>query len=234
MEDKLYQTVVEYIKEEIKEDRLRVGDRLPAERELSARLGLGRTSIREALRTMSSLGMIESRQGSGNYLTGDISKFFTDSFDLLTLINKTRPQEIIEMRRALEIEALRQLILSITPPQLNELQDIAYRIDDMDQMERSELDLHFHQKIIEFCGNSLMLMTCRALSTVFLTNLDKNLRSMSEEGRLATHRCHHMLVDALRRRNFAAGIKAIAEHYDLVEETVRSENQDQKDPWGLS
>lgn len=72
MESKMYETVVEYIKEEIKQDRLRIGNKLPTERELSATLDLGRNSIREALRTLSSLGIIESRQGSGNYLTGDI------------------------------------------------------------------------------------------------------------------------------------------------------------------
>lgn len=217
MEDKLYQTVVDYIKEEIKTDRLRIGNKLPTERELSARLNLGRNSIREALRTMSSLGMIESRQGSGNYLTGDISKFFTESFEILTLINKTNPLEINQMRRALEIEALRQLITTVTEEQVELLQELAVRIDAMEQTKRSQEDLHFHQMLIEFCGNSLMLMTSTALSSVFLSTVDKNLQRLSEEGRMKTHRCHHALTDALRRKDFDAGIQAISTHYDIVD-----------------
>lgn len=224
MEDKLYQIVVDYIKEEIKQDRLRIGNKLPTERELSAKLNLGRNSIREALRTLSSLGVIDSRQGSGNYLTGDISKFFTDSFDILTLINKTNPTEINQMRRALEVEALRQLIQLVTEEQVQLLQEIADRIDTMEQVERSEEDLHFHQKIVEFCGNTLMLMTSTALSAVFLSNVDRNLRSLDEEGLLETHRCHHQLVDALREKDFDAGIRAISTHYDIVDERLRGSN----------
>lgn len=220
MEDKLYQTVVDYIKEEIKQDRLRIGNKLPTERELSATLNLGRNSIREALRTLSSLGMIESRQGSGNYLTGDISKFFTESFDILTIVNKTDALEISQMRRALEVEALRQLIRIITPEQVEFLQATAESIDTKEQMERSEADLYFHQKIIEFCGNTLMLMTCTALSSVFLSNVDKNLRSLDQEGRIKTHQCHHMLVEALQEKDFNKGILAISTHYDIVDEAM--------------
>lgn len=226
MESKMYETVVEYIKEEIKQDRLRIGNKLPTERELSATLDLGRNSIREALRTLSSLGIIESRQGSGNYLTGDISKFFTQSFDILTIINKTSPLEISQMRRALEVEALRQLIEKITPEQVEQLQVLTEQIDQQDSLDRPNADLRFHQMIIEFCGNTMMMVTVNALSAVFLSNVDKNLRRLTDEGREVTHRCHHQLVDALRKKNFEKGIDAIATHYNIVDDSITENLQD--------
>ncbi len=217
MEDKLYQNVVEYIKEEIKQDRLRIGDKLPTERELSLTLNMGRNSIREALRTLSSLGMIESRQGSGNYLTGDISRFFAESFEVLTIVNKTNPLEISQMRRALETEALRQLIGKITQEQVQELQEIADHIELREEHHRSYSDLEFHQKLIELSGNSLMMATSSALSAVFQSNVTENLRILSAEEQKKTHLCHQELVEALRNGSFASGYQAISIHYDIVD-----------------
>ena len=115
MENKAYLNVVQYIKDEIQQDRLRVGNKLPTEREMSAQLGFSRNSIREALRTLSSLGIIESRQGSGNYLSDDISGFFSESFEMMSLVNRVKPLDISQMRRALEIQAFSQIVHDISP-----------------------------------------------------------------------------------------------------------------------
>ena len=119
MENKAYLNVVQYIKNEIQQDRLRVGNKLPTEREMSATLGFSRNSIREALRTLSSLGIIESRQGSGNYLSDDISRFFSESFEMMSLVNRVKPLDISQMRRALEIQAFSQIISGISPEEVD-------------------------------------------------------------------------------------------------------------------
>lgn len=220
MEDKLYQTVVNYIKEEIRCDRLRVGDRLPAERDLSAKLLLSRNSIREALRTLSSLGIIESRQGSGNYLAGDITKFFSESFEMITLVNKTTPREICQMRRALELQAFTINSQTLSQAQIDELEEMAMAIDQTPVEIRPAADLDFHHKLIEFCENKLMAATCSALSSVFLANVDTNLKILSRENLKTTQQCHKDIVAAYRNQDLQAGLTAIARHYDLVDESL--------------
>ena len=69
-----YQKVIDYLCDEIREGRIRQGDRLPTERVLSEQLQISRNSTREALRSMDYMGIIESVQGSGNYYTGNVSK----------------------------------------------------------------------------------------------------------------------------------------------------------------
>lgn len=220
MEDKLYQTVVNYIKEEIYCDRLRIGNKLPTERELSAKLELSRNSIREALRTLSSLGIIESRQGSGNYLAGDINKFFSESFSMITLMNKTTPQEICQMRRALEIQAFTIMSGRLTQEQITELEQMTQEMETVDVEQRPAIDLKFHQRIIELCGNSIMAATCVALSSIFLANVDSNLKILSKENLKTTQQCHRDIVEAYRNKDLNAGLTAIARHYDLVDEAL--------------
>ena len=68
MNEKTYERVIEYLKQQIQEGKLSCGSKIPSERELAASLNLGRNSVREALCTMEHTGMLESRQGKGNFL----------------------------------------------------------------------------------------------------------------------------------------------------------------------
>ena len=65
-EQKSYQKVVEYVNQGIQDRKLKPGDRLPAERELAEELDISRNSVREGLRVMENIGILDSRRGSGN------------------------------------------------------------------------------------------------------------------------------------------------------------------------
>lgn len=220
MENKLYLNVVQYIKEEVRADRLRVGNKLPTEREMSALLGISRNSIREALRTLSSLGIIESRQGSGNYLSGDVSKFFAESFEMMAMVNKVKPLEISQMRRALEIQAFTQILDKITPEEMKQLEETLGLLAVTPEPKQPEIDLKFHYQLIQLSGNTLMMYTSQALSASFLTNVDHNLRQLLPEQKVITMKAHHDIVKALSDHNMDFGIQAINMHYDAVDERI--------------
>lgn len=80
---KSYTRVIEYIKEQITSGSLAVGSKLPSERDLSAILGISRSSVREAIRTLDIMGVITSRQGAGNYLTGNFEHNLSLIIDIL-------------------------------------------------------------------------------------------------------------------------------------------------------
>lgn len=224
MENKIYLNVVQYIKEEVRQDRLRVGNKLPTEREMSAQLGISRNSIREALRTLGSLGIVESRQGSGNYLCGDVSKFFTESFEMMAMVNKVKPLEISQMRRALEIQAFSQILDKVTSEDIKQLEETLDLLAVTPGQEQSALDLHFHYQLIELSGNTLMMSTSQALSATFLTNVSNNLRELHSEQKAITTKSHYDIVKALSDRNMVSGIRAINVHYDVVDEQIREIN----------
>ncbi|MDY2628130.1 MAG: GntR family transcriptional regulator [Lachnospiraceae bacterium] len=221
MENKAYLNVVQYIKNEIQQDRLRVGNKLPTEREMSAQLGFSRNSIREALRTLSSLGIIESRQGSGNYLSGDVSGFFTESFEMMALVNQVKPLDISQMRRALEIQAFSQIIDSIGAEHIESLRETLRLLSLSKEDEQYRIDLHFHLQLIELSGNTLMTCTSQALSNSFQDNVADNLRQLPSDQKLLTMKAHNDIVSALASHDLKSGIDAINIHYDIVDNRIR-------------
>ena len=78
--EKVYFTVIEYIQTLVRNGHLTIGDKLPSERQLMETLGLSRNSIREALRSLENIGIIESRHGQGNYLVNHAGKSLGSMF----------------------------------------------------------------------------------------------------------------------------------------------------------
>lgn len=222
MENKTYLQVVQYIKKEVKEGRIRVGNKLPTEREMSASLGFSRNSIREALRTLSSLGIIESRQGSGNYLSGDISGFFIEAFEMMSLVNKIKPIDISQMRRALELQAFTQIVYSIRLEQIKKLEETLDLLSSSKEDEdiHSRLDLQFHLQLIELGGNTLLTCTGKALSNSFQENVLNSLKQLSPKQKEFISKAHYDIIDALKKHDLQAGLHAIHTHYNIVDDRI--------------
>ena len=94
MENKEYQKVIDYICQEITDGRIRIGDRLPTERLLSEQMGVSRNCVREALRSMETFGLIECRQGSGNYLSCRMSEPISEIFSMMLMLGTTNMEDV--------------------------------------------------------------------------------------------------------------------------------------------
>lgn len=123
MEDREYTKVIGYVKAMILEGQLNLGDKLPTEREMAETLKLGRYSVREALRIMENMGLIESRQGSGNYLASNICKNLTESLSMLLLVKQVDFQEISQLRRAIELHAYKLAVSTVSKHHIDEMKN---------------------------------------------------------------------------------------------------------------
>jgi GntR family transcriptional repressor for pyruvate dehydrogenase complex len=110
---KSYTRVIEYIKEQIRSGNLALGSRLPTERDLSAMLGISRSSVREAIRTLDIMGVITSQQGSGNYLTGNFRYNLVETMSMMFLLDQIDYKQISQLRHSLELHAKNILIIDI-------------------------------------------------------------------------------------------------------------------------
>ena len=110
MNEKTYERVIEYLKQQIQEGKLSCGSKIPSERELAASLNLGRNSVREALRTMEHTGMLESRQGKGNFSGEYAQKSLGNVFSMMLLTGQSNYREVSRIRRILEQEAFVQAV----------------------------------------------------------------------------------------------------------------------------
>ena len=84
---KAYEVVIESIKEQIMNQELVLGQSLPPEREISEKLGVSRNSVREALKILTVMGVVSSRQGAGNYISGNFKGYMVDALSMMSFVS---------------------------------------------------------------------------------------------------------------------------------------------------
>lgn len=107
---KVYIEILRQIRSIIHEDGLSAGDKIPSERELAERLNAGRSSVREALRALELLGMIETRRGDGTYIKDFRENALVEILGTFILQDKNAVADLIEMNVLLESNALKLLL----------------------------------------------------------------------------------------------------------------------------
>ncbi|OIU70986.1 hypothetical protein BHE18_20195 [Rossellomorea aquimaris] len=106
-QSKVYIGIVHQLREMISKDGLKKGDKIPSERELSERLNVGRSSVREALRALELLGLIETRRGEGTFLRDFRDHHLIDLLGMFILQDQKAKEDIKCTKTMIEKEALR-------------------------------------------------------------------------------------------------------------------------------
>ena len=161
---KTYERVIEYLKQQIQEGKLSCGSKIPSERELAASLNLGRNSVREALRTMEHTGMLESRQGKGNFLVNMPQKSLGNVFSMMLLTGQSNYREVSRIRRILEQEAFVQAVRLKNPEVLKRLKAEIKEMQIPEKKKTAEHDRRFHQELIRAGENQLLVAVMESLS----------------------------------------------------------------------
>lgn len=220
MEEREYKRVITYVKEQIAAGKLHTGDKLPTERELVQTLSLGRNSIREALRIMEAMGMLESRQGSGNYLSGNIEKTLTESMALMLLVKQVDYFQLSQLRRAIELFAYQGAIEHFTESQIEELSNILKKMKHSSGSEKASLDKQFHDAILAGCENTLIISIMNSLSDVCSSQIEEVVIHTEPEKEVNLMQMHDDMVRGIREKNVMFGITALNRHYDLIDDAV--------------
>lgn len=220
IEEREYKRVITYIKEQITDGNLHTGDKLPTERELGQNLSLGRNSIREALRIMEAMGMLESRQGSGNYLSGNIEETLTESMELMLLIKQVDYFQLSQLRRAIELFAYQGALEHFTDLQIDELTNILEKMKQCTGSEKASLDKQFHDKILAGCENTLIISIMNSLSDVCSSLIEKVIIHSVPEVERMLMEAHEDMVKGIREQNLLSGLAALNRHYDLTDAEI--------------
>ncbi|MYW63290.1 FCD domain-containing protein [Streptomyces sp. SID8379] len=215
---------IEQIKAMIGGGSLEPGQRLPTERDLAAQLGISRSSIREAIRALTVLGVLEARHGSGIYVTqleaGDLLETFGVVADL-----SRGPQlvELLEVRRILESTATALAAARITRAGLAEVEEHLAAMEATDDPEEIlSHDLAFHRAIVAAAGNETMAAILEGLSS--RTFRARVWRGYQEEGAFERTRREHLRIHrALVAHDPEAARAAAAAHVGEVEAWLRGQ-----------
>lgn len=157
---------VQQIESLILEGVLRVGDQLPAERELSKQFGVSRPILRDALKSLESRGLLTTRHGGGTYVADVIGQVFSKPVMDLIATHPKAASDYLEYRREIEGLAAEYAARRATPEDRALLDEIVGRMkasyERGDFAEEAEIDVEFHNAIGECAHNIILLHTLRA------------------------------------------------------------------------
>jgi GntR family transcriptional repressor for pyruvate dehydrogenase complex len=223
IQQKSYTKVIDYIKLQLREGNLTSGSRLPAERELSQLLGVSRNSVREAIRTLDIMGIISSQQGAGNYLTGNFENNLVESLSMMFLLNQINYQQISQLRKAIEMQALMLAIDNITEEQIKELEKVVAELEHTTEENNIVLDKKLHYTIAKVSGNRLITDILQALSDLidqFIVDLRREILS-TPDSKIILHEAHNEMMLSLIKRDKNLGYEAINKHFGIIDEKLK-------------
>jgi GntR family transcriptional repressor for pyruvate dehydrogenase complex len=163
----IYEIVMEQIRQDIAAGRLKPGDRLESVRELAQRLGVGQSSVREAVRVLSYMGLLHVQHGRGIFVGEGLSpRDIIDPREHMSEGMRTSLRHLIELRLVVEPAAARWAAERATPEECEEIkrrcdevQRLLRRADYAESSEFQEQDIEFHMAILRAAHNPLLLDT---------------------------------------------------------------------------
>lgn len=219
---------IEAITGMIRDGALRPGGRLPTEPELMARLGMSRTPLREAVRALSLLGILETRQGAGTYVTGlDAHALFSPLAFASEISARSHPADFLAARRVLEVEVAGLAAQAGDAGALAAAHTALARADavlaepSVDHGRVLDADLAFHEALATAAGNPVIAGLLGALAAP--TAGTRLLRDRVEAGASGrTHAEHRGILAAVEAGDVGRARTLMAAHLYQVEAFSRA------------
>lgn len=219
---KNYQQIIKQIKDAIICGKLKVGDRLPNELDMAQEFNVSRSSVREALKSLEVLGIVESRKGGGSFIANNINRSMTDSLSIYFMLNGCSIQDLIDMRVALELGAIRTIIDRRTDEEIETLGTALREYVEAPDMESRKLcDQNFHAVLISLARNPLYDFLLNAHLFIFAKDVSYSHQVVEERGQLDDSvRMHTAIYEAIKNRDLAAAAKELFVHFNFTEEDL--------------
>ncbi|MBI1846646.1 MAG: FadR family transcriptional regulator [Candidatus Rokubacteria bacterium] len=217
---RIYEEIVRQVKAMIAEGRLKSGDRLPPERDLAEKFVVSRTSVREALRALESLGLIEIRAGEGTFVRGGSVEALIEPLALVLLSQREAIGELFEARRLLEPAIAALAARRATPDEVAEMARIL-------EAQAREIagggtgltqDAAFHAAIASAAHNRAITRIVHAIMDLLSQSREESLNTPGRPTR--SHQDHRRVLDAITRRDPDEAARAMADHVAAVERLV--------------
>jgi GntR family transcriptional repressor for pyruvate dehydrogenase complex len=218
---RLYESAFVAIREYVARERLRPGDPLPSERQIQQQLGISRGPVREALRVLQNIGMIEAKQGKGLFVKEMDPRPMVDAFlSHLTLFDTDSFDHLLGLREVLELGAAE---LAARQRNDDDLAAMKTLFDSMrGRIERQELvleeDMGFHDALVRAAHNPLLEYLYGCLTPFLLAVRDRG--ELSEEVVIGCLNEHTAIYEAVRDQDAGLAVRLMQEHMEFVRQEV--------------
>ena len=220
---RIYEEIVRQIKGMIAEGRLRSGDRLPPERDLADKFVVSRTSVREALRALETLGLLEIRPGEGTFVRAVSVDALVEPLARAMLSQREAITELFEARRLIEPAIAAFAARRATREEVHEMERILDEQAKEIASGRTGLlqDAQFHAAIGAAAHNRAITRIAHAIMDLLTQSREESLSTPGRPER--SHQNHRRILQAITRRDPRGAEQAMLEHLDTVETLVRGD-----------
>lgn len=218
--ENISEKIIEHVKEQIINGKLRPGDRLPAEETLARQMGVGRGTIREALRVLAYVGFLERRK-NGTYVSDRGAKSESEKAIDRAIQQYSGYMEIIELRRIVEPELAALAAARATPKHIAEIGEHYRRmLSEQNRTERFiEDDNRFHRMIFAAAGNRLFQKIMGTVQEVMKDSQAQVIRNSRIMPRSLEF--HRRLYEAIRKSDPEGARRIMSEHVGDIEREMQ-------------
>lgn len=216
-----YDQVVDFLSGQLRDGVLKVGDRLLPERELAIRLNISRPLVREALRGLAMIGVLEVQQGRGTFVRSPDFSTLSNVFTFMFVQDGDELDDIMELRQGIERQAIR---LACTRARTHDFEKIGAALEAIvatidDPALGGQADFDFHTRLVEASHSSALVKVYTIISRILQRNHIVRRRRIAATGQLREYIIdhHELLFRSLQRRDVAGSEQLLSEHFAIGE-----------------
>jgi GntR family transcriptional repressor for pyruvate dehydrogenase complex len=215
-----YEDIVKQIRHLVEKGRLKRGDQLPTERELSETFKVSRATVREAIFSLETMKLVDRRQGDGTYVIASSEEALVQPLAATLFHEKDDLIDIFFLRKILEPEVAQLASENATPEEINELEEIL-REQEKEVVEGKapiEADSGFHHQLARMARNRVLERLLLALLDLLSKTRENYLQT--EERKQKSLQGHREVLLAIKNGNSAAARQAMRRHLKNVEDVL--------------
>ncbi len=211
----------EQIVQYIRENQMQPGDRMPIEKELEMKLNVSRSTIRAAMNSLKTRGIVDIRQGSGTYIAQTVG-VADDPLGLFFKYDQKKAlKDLLELRLMLEPAIAGYSAQRASDEDIQEILQLADKVEQLINRgeDYTEYDTEFHRRIAESTGNELFMVLVPEIAR------GVKLFVMATHGRISkeTIETHRKLAEAIRARDAKAAENAMLQHLKYNQQIIESD-----------
>lgn len=204
-------TVMQRIYDALLQGEIKPGDLLPSEAELSEQLCVGKSSVREAIKMLNAIGVVESVQGEGTFVRTSVDEAAVNPLTYQMVLMQSTDEQIFELRYCIEPAYTLLAMQKATPEDLEKIRatidNLEYKIQTNSQTAKD--DLAFHIAILEATHNSYMIRIGKTVLQLFEASIQKSMYNIPGQALID----HRQILDAFEKKDEKALYDAVIKSF---------------------